>query len=296
MSRHEAPALYHGVYINLDRSAARRERFETQLVQFGIADRYARFVAVDGAGLPPDKSQLRIGEQGAFHSHFRALDEALKREGCIHILEDDALLSEHVRPVIEEAIGANVFERYDLLFTDMMFGCHLGMLKFLKAAFDRVELRWPHPLRLRDMQIIDLKQQIFSCLTSYVVGVRSAERLLALYREEIRRGLRLPVDLFIRECVHAGKLKAACIFPFLTSFRLEELFGSTIAGEAGAPANPSVSVLAALRYSFFVDRDLESAKRLLDAATRIGRKSTNAHHDLIVQALEFVMSDDFKEF
>jgi len=108
--------------------------------------------------------------------------------------------------------------------------------------------------------------------------------------------MRLPVDLFVRECVHAGKLKAACLFPFPTSFRLDELFGSTIAGEAGAPANPSVSVLAALRYSFFIGRDLDSAKRLLDGATNTGRKPANAHHDMIVQALEFVMSDDFKEF
>ena len=55
-------------------------------------------------------------------------------------------------------------------------------------------------------------------------------------------------------------------------------------------------MLAALRYSFFVERDLTTAKRYLDAATRKARKPTNAHHDLIVQALDFVMSDNFKEF
>ncbi len=129
-----------------------------------------------------------------------------------------------------------------------------------------------------------------------MVGARSAERVLALYRQEIEQGPRLPVDLFVRDCVHARKLRAACLFPFLTSFRLDELLASTIAADAGAAANPSVTVLAALRYSFFVNRDLSSAKRYMDAATRAARKPTNAHHDLIVQALEFVMSDDFKEF
>src|SRR6185436_13255833 len=185
MSRQEAPASYHGVYINLDRSLERRGRLEAQLAEFGIANRYARFAAVDGARMPPDNAQLRVGERGAFHSHFRALDETRRRGGCIHILEDDALLSEHVRPLIDEAIAANVFSRYDLLFTDMMVGCHLGMLKFLKAAFDRVTVSPSRLLRLQDMQLIDLTQQNFSCLTSYVVGAEAAEKLLALYREEI---------------------------------------------------------------------------------------------------------------
>jgi GR25 family glycosyltransferase involved in LPS biosynthesis len=293
MSRKDAPGSYHGVYINLDRSVARRDYVEAQLAEFGLKDRYIRFPAVDGTKLPGGGS-LRPGERGAFLSHSRALDEARGRGSDVHILEDDALLSEHVRSVIEEAIASKLFERYDLLFTDMMVSCHVGMLKSLKGAFDTFGMRAPGPIRLKELEPIDLKQQNFACMTSYVVGAGSTERLGALYEQEIERGPRLPVDLFVRDCVHAGKLKAACLFPFLTSFRLGELFESTIA--AGAAANPSVTVLAALRYSFFVNRDLVGAKRYLDSATRRGRKPTNAHHDLIVQALEFVMSDDFKEF
>jgi GR25 family glycosyltransferase involved in LPS biosynthesis len=293
MSREEASTSYRGVYINLDRSVARREHVDAQLAELGLRDRYIRFPAVDGTKLPAG-GNLRPGERGAFLSHSRALDEARARGGYVHILEDDALLSEHVRPVIEEAIATKLFERFDLLFTDMMVSCHLGMLKSLKSAFDTFGKRAPGPIKLNELQPIDLKQQNFACMTSYVVGAGSTERLGALYRQEIERGPRLPVDLFVRDCVHAGKLKAACLFPFLTSFRLGELFESTIA--AGAAANPSVTVLAALRYSFFVNHDLPSAKRYLDTATRRGRKPTNPHHDLIVQALEFVMSDDFKEF
>jgi len=57
-----------------------------------------------------------------------------------------------------------------------------------------------------------------------------------------------------------------------------------------------VIVLAVLRYSFFADRDLATAKRYLDGATAATRDGTDAHRQLIVQALDFVMSDGFSEF
>ncbi len=166
MSRQDRPLPYHGVYINLDRSVERRVRLEAQLVEFGLKDRYARFPAVDGTALGQASTNLRPGERGAFLSHCKALSEARARGGCVHIMEDDALLSEHVRPVIEEAISSNLFERYDLIFTDMMVNCHLGMLKFLRSAFAALALPRQGSLRLQDLQLVDLEQQNFACLTS----------------------------------------------------------------------------------------------------------------------------------
>jgi hypothetical protein len=123
--------------------------------------------------------------------------------------------------------------------------------------------------------------------------VKSVDRILSLYQREIAGGLRTPVDLFIRDAVHAGKLRAACVFPFVTSFNLGEIAGSTLHEKN---EKPSVMVLAVLRYSFFADRDLAIAKRYLDGATASTRDGTDAHRQLIVQALDFVMSDGFSEF
>ena len=287
---------YHGVYINLDRSVARRSAMDAQIAAFGLTDRYSRFAAVDGSSLPPSRSGLRQGELGAFFSHMRALEAARSpRDGAIHIMEDDALLSGHVRPVIEDAISAGLFQRFDILFTDILAPPQLGMLKALKSAFDRVEISGRPVLRLSDLQVLDLAGQNFSCLTSYVVGVNAIDRMLALYAEEAKNGPSKPVDLFVRDCVGMGKLRAAFLFPFVTSLRLEEIAGSTIGGSTLA-ANPSVIVLAVLRYLFFVNRDLAKAKAFLDAATKENRRPKNPHHDMIVQALEFVMSADFQEF
>jgi hypothetical protein len=149
------------------------------------------------------------------------------------------------------------------------------------------------PLRLNQLQVIDLAQQNFACLTSYIVGTKSIDKILSMYQQEIASGLKTPVDLFLRDAVHAGKLRAACVFPFVTSFNVEEVKRSTLQEKN---EKPSVMVLAVLRYSFFVDCDLGAAKAHLDAALGRDRRNGDPHHDLIVRALDFVMSDEFKEF
>ena len=285
-------ALYHGLYINLDRSTGRRDAMERQLDRLEISPLYARFAAIDGATLDNPRSTIGKGEAGCFQSHYRALLSARPRATFVHMLEDDAVLSPSVRPVIEQAISQNVFDQFDVLFTDTFVAPHLGMLKFLKASFD--ELPASRPLALNHLKVVDLANQNFACTTSFVVGAKAIDRVLALYQQEIALGPRAPIDLFLRAAVSAGQLRAACLFPFISTFDLHE---ATTVNEASATAEqPSVAVLAALRYSFFVDRDIETAKRTLDAATAGARSKSDDHRALIGQALDFILSDEFKEF
>src|SRR4051812_37160662 len=146
-------ASYRGLYINLDRSGPRRERMEAQLAAFGLNDRYSRFPAVDGMALAASGSRIKPGELGAFHSHLRALESAASDRLPLHLLEDDALLSEHVKPIIEDAIAARLFDRFDILFTDTFIPPHVGMLKALKGAFDKVAMLEPRKLGLTDLQV-----------------------------------------------------------------------------------------------------------------------------------------------
>jgi len=94
--------------------------------------------------------------------------------------------------------------------------------------------------------------------------------------------------------VQSGKLRAACLFPFITSFRLENVMTSTIGHDTAPESHATEMVMAVLRYLFFVNADLAHAKRILDGATRPNRKPADERHALIVQATEFVLSDDFK--
>ncbi len=288
----ETAASYHGLYINLDRSTERRAALEARLSGLGLAGRYARLPGIDGASLNLPAGPLRPGEVGAFHSHTRSLERARGFGTAVHILEDDAILCEHTAPVIEDAIAAKFFDRFDILFTDMFVSCHLGLLKSLKASFDRVKPAPGRTLRFGDLQVLDLAGQNFACLTSYVVGARALERVHALCVGELAAGSRLPVDLFIRNCVLSGQLRAAVVVAFVTGFDFDGVAGSTIV--EGEGARPSVAVLAALRYSFYVKRDLAHADALMKAA--IGQQEDDPHRDLIVRAVDFVLSDAFKEF
>ena len=283
-------ASYRGLYINLDRSRERRDSIEAQFGALGLAARYTRFPGIDGAALPAPSNGLRPGEVGAFHSHTRALEKARGSGTPVHILEDDAILCEHTAPVIEGAIAARLFDTFDILLTDMLVAPHLGLLKSLKAAFAEAG---PRPLSFADVKILDLAGQNFACLTSYIVGTRGAERVHGLCAQELRAGPHLPVDLFIRNCVASGQLRAACTMPFVTSFAFDEVAKSTIV--EGEGARPSVAVLAALRHSFYAKRDLARANAVIDTA--IGQhEAADPHRDLILRAAGFILSDAFKEF
>jgi len=283
---------YSGLYINLDRSPDRKTAFEKQLSELGLQSRYTRFPAVDGLQIDTSRTRLRPGEVGLFLSHCRAVESARNRGTCVHVLEDDALLSEHVVPVLNDAVAADIFQQYDLVFTDMMIHCHIAFLKSVKSEFDQIA-PLPRPLRLNQLRLIDLSQVFYAGSQSYIVGARSIDKVVAVYREEIAKGPTMPVDIFLQQQVLSGRLRAACLFPFITSFRLEDVMTSTIGHGTAASAQPTEMVMAVLRYLLFVNADLAHAKRVLDAATSANRKPADERHALIAQATEFVLSDDF---
>ena len=284
---------YHGLFINLDRSPERRRNMEEQFAACGLEDIYARFPAVDGASVSLPQSTLRPGEIGVFLSHRNALAQAIAKRQSVHILEDDALLTPHLRTVISDAVTLNVFDRYDLLFTDSVVNCHLGLMKRMKKSFDKVKFPETGTFRLPNLNLMDLAQVFFASFQSYVVGAKSLEKVLALYDAEIANGPKIPVDIFIQQQVLGRRLTAACVFPFITSGRMEDVVASTIA-DPGERARPSIMVMAVLRYLFFVGRDLAYAQRVLDAATKARRTPTDLPHALMMQVAEFVMSPDFE--
>jgi GR25 family glycosyltransferase involved in LPS biosynthesis len=285
---------YRGIYINLDRSPDRRAEIGRQLQNCGIAAQYSRFSAIDGSSLKrPPGVTITPGEAGAFHSHAHAIRDAASRGLPLHVLEDDALLSAEMPNVIAGAIAAGLLDRFDVLFTDTLVAADLGMLKALLHACERIagvkQLRWS------DLQLFDISRQNFACLTSYVVSPKALQRLSTMLDAELQNGPTLPVDLFLRQCAHAGKLSVGLLAPFVTSFRLEDMIKSTIgAGHTGTIS--SVKVMAVLRYLFFVERDLAAARSLLGSAQAGSRHGQSDQMQLILQALEFVLSDEFRQF
>lgn len=105
------------IYINLESSEGRRAFMENQLSKLNIP--FNRFSAINGSKLPKNISQInpkdfsrfhgrevRVGEIGCYLSHIGALKQFLESNAKFGlILEDDALISEEARNIIQKIIN-----------------------------------------------------------------------------------------------------------------------------------------------------------------------------------------------
>lgn len=282
-----------GFYINLDRSIDRRNTIEAQIERLGIGHVYKRFPAVDGSKLAP-AGRMKPGEVGIFRSHRDVLAAASGSGKFIHILEDDQLLSEFMLPAISLAIGRGMFDRFDVIFTDIGGINDFRVIRDLKVRYDEIIPFRKEQAFYDKLQLIDLARFNFAGTTSYVVSPAGIDRLLPIYAQEMKRGLQMPVDLLIRREVHQGRLRAAAFFPFLTTSSLDSVWGTT----SGRTANDSFMVMALLRHSFFVDRDLDGAagKALAEVMGRAKPGADDRHHEFIMSIMSYVLSKEFKPF
>jgi GR25 family glycosyltransferase involved in LPS biosynthesis len=259
-----------GFFINLDRSPERRAAMEAQLRTHGLADRYQRFPAIDGAD----------GQRACFQSHIRALESAAAGH-AVHVLEDDVLLSGYVPQVIDFVVSNGVLDRFDVVLTETLIGPDVLELRELKKVFER--RRADETFEVRDIT------STYQCgTTSYVVGQTSKARVLSALRAGIDSGL--PCDLLLRREARAGRLKLGCVFPFVTSFQFE--FESTRKGQ-DQKTRDSKRAFDLLRYSFFVDCDHALAEKM---AAALQPASADPHQKLIAGVLGFVASDQFVAF
>ena len=284
---------YAGLYINLDRSIERRRAIESQLRRFNLSNRYARFAAIEPNDVPASAHVLP-GESACFHSHYQALKTGGTNGAAVHIMEDDVLLSAHLEQAARSLIESDLFG-FDIVFTDTFVHTEVMQLAFYKQAFDHALAGGKNAMKYT---VLDLGQRQMACMSSYFVAPRSIAKVLKIYEDELALGPRMPVDFCIRLAAQEDRLKIGCWFPFVTSIMLEQVTASTIAGRENQQSNPSVMLPALLRYSFFADRDLKGyAKGFLDAM--IGNRSAktvDAHRDLILDLLEFIVSGRYQNF
>jgi GR25 family glycosyltransferase involved in LPS biosynthesis len=283
-------ARYVGAFINLDRSPQRRAEMEQQIAALGIADRYVRFPAVDGSTLGY-KGPLRPGEAGSFLSHLRVM-ELLRPSGkCVHILEDDALLSRPMAPMIEFAIAQGVFDYFDIIYTDVYVAFeYLSSVRFHKQHYDDFLVASQADYQ-KAFKVLTLEGQTFYGLSSYVVSAKAIDRLIGYFGQEAARGPTMPNDIFINRLVLEGKLRAGYLFPFLTALRLERAIEMTVSGRATDRYTMVTLGSNLIRYSFYVENDLPGyAIPLLDRAiAESTMRPRDARQDFINRAMEYVV-------
>jgi GR25 family glycosyltransferase involved in LPS biosynthesis len=278
---------YLGYYINLDRSPDRRAAMDAQLARLGLTQRFRRFAAVDGnpAGIASPK--LTVSELGCFTSHTRLLRQHLDGAAHLHIIEDDIVLANRTEQFIDGIIAAGLLDDHDMLFTDMVVQSDLNFFRRARRWYDNDIRRAPDgtaiEVRFRPMAYT-------ASMTSYLVNRRSIGRINDMFERELASGARRPIDLFIRDKVGEGQLRARCLFPFITSIR------------PGAPTNMtarddhdqlSTLALDLLRHSFFVECDLAATLDL--AERRLPQPGADLHDRLLARTLGFITSEAFRQ-
>jgi GR25 family glycosyltransferase involved in LPS biosynthesis len=244
---------------------------EAQLRACGLSDRYRRFAAIDGED----------GQRACFRSHTSVLENA-DPGYPVHVLEDDVLLSGYVPQVADFIDTAGVLDQFDIVFTETLVSPDVMQLRELKQLFDK------H--RANETFVVQDIAQTYQCgASSYFVGSKNRANVLASFRRGLESGL--PNDLFIRREARAGKLKLACVFPFVTSVQFD--LDTTTKGRPNDVAWFSKRAIDLLRYSFFVDCDFAIAA---DTAAALKPAIPDPHRELIASVLGFVASDQFVMF
>lgn len=273
---------YTGVYINLDRSTERRAAVEAQLAKHRLQDIYRRLPAAEGNTLGL-ATTLTDAQTGCLISHYRACRE--HGGNHLHVVEDDVLFSGRIHKSISALIASPLMDEYDVLFLDTYINSALpSVLRSAKTLFDRSIIR--------DAEGAILKVNLTLCpyeaaTASYLVRRDSIPKLLAIYEQAFADGLHDPVDFLLSKRGADGSLRVACIFPFLTSVRFDEM--STISDHS--EARQRLLAINILRHSFFIERDIG---KLLDlAATLPPANGNDQHQQLLMHMLGFFLTDGF---
>ena len=220
---------YQGYYINLDRRPDRRAEIEAELARQGLGSAYRRFSAADGNAYKFANPHLKDGEMGCFTSHYMLLKENLGQTKHLHIIEDDVLFSAAAAQVINSVVDQDLFSGCDILYTDIWMPIQNSVYKAFKGFYDATATRdAAGRVTHKNFNVIDLKDTPFGSMSSYLVNKNSIRKLHDLYAHEIANAPQKSIDLFIRDLAIKGTLKVGCLFPFVTSVRLDEIVETDI--------------------------------------------------------------------
>jgi GR25 family glycosyltransferase involved in LPS biosynthesis len=280
---------YQGFYINLDRSVARRTQIEGELARHGLGDRYQRFAAADGNVLNFPNPHLSPAEIGCFTSHYQLLRQNIASPTHLHILEDDAVLSPITARTIESAIANGTLDQYDVLFTETFLAPTNFEYRDALDLFDKAVDRDPSG------KIVYIRPSIIlhiASTSSYIVNRRAIPRLVEIIERALTSGAPVAIDIALRQAALSGMLATGCIFPFITSVRLDEAIDSTMPDRGQGTLTRIASTLG--RTSFFVGADMAALNTLADRYLPV--PENDPQRGLIGHVLAFSLTNTFRKY
>lgn len=276
--------MYQGFYVNLARSEERRRALTRHLVEIGAAARYQRIEGVDGRAVAEQyQTTLDPGNLGIWLSHDKLLEASRESHVHLHFIEDDTVLVKNAVSKFDALLAeADArFSGWDLVFTDIHVPTD-NVPVFCKLSEIMVNFQ-----QTRRIALIDLKDTAFACTSSFFLNRQSVDKYTRLMSNQWKFGSVL--DLYIRDLVNHGLLKAYVTVPFQTSVS-PSVLQSDIRGDLDC----SRAVYTIYRRAFFEDADLPSLDAELRDLTQEAMLSPLAA--IYVKTLRFRLSDQWVRF
>jgi GR25 family glycosyltransferase involved in LPS biosynthesis len=284
---------YKGFYINLDKRPDRRREMEAELKRYNVDDLYSRFPAIIGSELRSPNDKLQDGEIGCFWSHYKLLEQNMADPQPLHVMEDDVIFSRYTRSLLETAVRNDFFGGFDLIFTDVFVPIDIETIKLYKDLYDKCSSISPGGERsFHDFKFVDLAALNFASTASFLVNRNSIAKLYSLFGQHLKSGIQLPIDLFIRQLTHEGKIRSACLFPFATGVKPESL--ATVGIADRYKSDLSVLVAFLLRYGFFVGCDWKKCFELFPSESLC--EEDDEHRKLILSVIKFRLFGSYQMF
>lgn len=197
-------------YINLPNAIERRATLEDNFAQCGRQGwELKRFNALDEATVKnnqvPGKRSWR--EKACFLSHRSVIEQQADDGRSFMVMEDDAQLGLASLEIIEGVLAQNHGAQWDLIFTDVSVREFQIMLALAVHRAHLMEERMVFPL--------DLAKIPFVGATAYVVNGTSRNKLLNCLADGVP--VDTEYDVYLSNAILTGKLKAAALFPFVTT-------------------------------------------------------------------------------
>ena len=197
-------------YINLDQAVQRSVDIEASFNRAARPDwSLERFSALDTAWVDAHAvagSRSRA-EKACFLSHRAVIQAHAGSARHLLVLEDDATFGVATCEIVDGFLEQNAGADWDLLFLDI---CASQIEDMLTLYFNREKF-----MRQRTVIPLDLRNIPFFGTNAYIVNASAFEKVLAC----IGSGMPIDIeyDLFLAKLVREGLLKAAVLFPFLTT-------------------------------------------------------------------------------
>lgn len=209
------------IYINLESQPSRKLAIEANFNSVNIDKEHSlrRFNAIDTSYVEKYKvpGSARDTEKAAFLSHIGANHSCINNKDHYIVIEDDILIGKNTFNTLKGIIDTLPDNAWDIIYGEVCIPNPADMYTMVKIKQDLVSKN-THSL-------IDLSKICYAGATFYVVNKNSRLKLSNLL--EKNKKYNSAIDIYIRQLVYDGKLKAFAVVPFISSFT-EEAADSTV--------------------------------------------------------------------